>query len=111
MLRSLLHTAACPLPARPACVQGPHPPNSLLDEYMDAVTFQGKCAVSFQRVPVPQLQLPGDVVVRIDLCGLCGSDLHPYHCREEGLDVGTVMGHEFVGHVVQAGACCMGRAA
>ena len=60
------------------CVQGPHPPNSLLDEYMDAVTFQGKCAVSFQRVPVPQLQLPGDVVVRIDMCGLCGSDLHPY---------------------------------
>jgi hypothetical protein len=25
--------------------------------------------------------------------------------------VGTVMGHEFVGHVVQAGTCCIGRAA
>lgn len=41
--------------------------------------------------------------MQVDLCGLCGSDLHPYHCREQGLDAGTVMGHEFVGHVVQTG--------
>ena len=74
-----------------------------LPEFMDALTFQGRCQVSFQRVPTPQLQAPTDAIVRIDLSGLCGSDLHPYHCREEGLDLGTVMGHEFVGHVVRAG--------
>ena len=35
---------------------------------------------------------------------------HPYHCREEGLDEGTVMGHEFVGRVVTAGALvCAGH--
>jgi hypothetical protein len=73
--------ACCSVPrARPACVQRMQSPNSLPDDYMDAVTFQGECTVSFQRVSMPQLQLPSDVVVRIDLCGLCGSDLHPYHC-------------------------------
>lgn len=73
---------------------------------MDALTFQGKCAVAFQRVPTPQLKEPTDAIVCIELCGLCGSDLHPYHCREQGLDAGTVMGHEFVGRVVQAGEMC-----
>ncbi|KAL4429340.1 hypothetical protein ABPG77_005114 [Micractinium sp. CCAP 211/92] len=71
---------------------------------MDALTWQGKCTIAFSRVPTPQIQEPGDAIVRVRLCGLCGSDLHPYHCREQGLDAGTVQGHEFVGHVVQAGA-------
>ncbi len=70
---------------------------------MEAVVFKGKCCVAVERVPVPTLEEPSDAIVRIDLCGLCGSDMHPYHCREEGLDVGTVMGHEFVGHVVSTG--------
>ncbi|KAI7844588.1 hypothetical protein COHA_001828 [Chlorella ohadii] len=70
---------------------------------MDALVFKGKYAIAFERVPAPRLEQPGDVIVRIELCGLCGSDLHPYHCREEGLDEGTVMGHEFVGRVVTAG--------
>ncbi|PRW57739.1 alcohol dehydrogenase [Chlorella sorokiniana] len=74
-----------------------------LPQTMDALVFKGKCAIAFEQVPVPRLEQPGDAVVRIELCGLCGSDLHPYHCREEGLDEGTVMGHEFVGRVVAAG--------
>ena len=45
----------------------------------------------------------GDVVVAVEAAGLCGSDLHPYCGREKGLDVGTVMGHEFVGEIVAAG--------
>ena len=91
---------------------------------MDALTFQGKHCVKFERVPIPKLRYEtsvaatdtnttadafaasddaGAVVVRVSLCGLCGSDLHPYNCREEGLDVGTVMGHELVGTVHEAG--------
>ena len=38
------------------------------------------------------------------MAGICGSDLHVYHGRETGLDKGTVMGHEFVGAVVEAGS-------
>ncbi len=38
------------------------------------------------------------------MAGLCGSDLHPFFGREEGLDIHTVMGHEVVGRVVEAGS-------
>lgn len=39
---------------------------------------------------------------RVELCGLCGSDLHPYNGRE-AQEHGCVMGHEFVGSVVAVG--------
>lgn len=71
---------------------------------MMALTFQGERCVAYERVPRPRLEQPGDCVVRIELAGLCGSDLHPYCGREKGLDVGTVMGHELVGRVAEAGA-------
>lgn len=54
-----------------------------------------------ERAPIPQLEEPGDAIVRVVLAGLCGSDMHLYCCREQGLDVGTTMGHEFVGIVEQ----------
>lgn len=41
--------------------------------------------------------------MRVDLAGVCGSDLHVYHGRETGLDEATVMGHEFVGEIVAVG--------
>ncbi|GAB4813749.1 hypothetical protein N2152v2_000795 [Parachlorella kessleri] len=70
---------------------------------MDAVVFKGKCHVQFTQVPMPTVVDPTNAVVKVELCGLCGSDMHPYHCREQGLDQGTVMGHEFVGTVVSTG--------
>ncbi len=51
----------------------------------------------------PEIMAPGDVIVRVRLAGICGSDLHVYHEREKGLDFGTVMGHEFVGEIVEMG--------
>lgn len=70
---------------------------------MKAITFQGVQELAFQDVPDPELRDPGDVVVQVEAAGLCGSDLHPYFGREGGLDPGTVMGHEFVGRVVEVG--------
>tara|TARA_R110002049_G_scaffold4601_5_gene32733 strand:+ start:1023623 stop:1024627 length:1005 start_codon:yes stop_codon:yes gene_type:complete len=55
-------------------------------------------------VPDAEIVAPQDVVVRVQMAGLCGSDLHAFFGRESGLDVGTVMGHEFVGVVVAVGA-------
>ncbi len=40
----------------------------------------------------------------VRLAAICGSDLHVWHGRETGLDPGTVMGHEFLGEVVDIGA-------
>ena len=70
---------------------------------MKAITFQGIEALAHEDVPEPGLIDDGDVIVRVTAAGICGSDLHPYFGREAGLDVGTVMGHELLGEIVEAG--------
>lgn len=45
-----------------------------------------------------------DVVVRVKLASICGSDMHPYAGRGVQLDDGIIFGHEFVGEVVDAGS-------
>ena len=70
---------------------------------MKAITFRGVESLSFDDVPDPALVDEGDVIVRVTHAGICGSDLHPYFGRERGLDEGTVMGHELLGEVVEAG--------
>jgi threonine dehydrogenase-like Zn-dependent dehydrogenase len=69
-----------------------------------AVTFQAPEAVRVEEVPDPRLRAPTDAIVRVSVSAICGSDLHVYHGRERGLDRGTVLGHEFVGEVVEVGA-------
>ena len=70
---------------------------------MYALTFHGKENIHYESVPDPQILAPTDVIVKINACAICGSDLHPYYEREKGLDHGCVMGHEFVGEVVERG--------
>ena len=70
---------------------------------MRALTWRGVRDIRHEDVPDPALRNDGDAIVRVERAGLCGSDLHVYHGRELGLDVGTVMGHELVGRVVDAG--------
>lgn len=43
------------------------------------------------------------MIVEVRVAAVCGSDLHVYRGLETGLDAGTVLGHEFVGEVVEAG--------
>jgi len=70
---------------------------------MKAVTFQGNARVEISTVPDPELRAPDDVVVRNRVSAICGSDLHVYLGRETGIEPGTVMGHEFLGEVVEVG--------
>lgn len=70
---------------------------------MQALTFGGKEIVDYSTVKDPELKDPSDVIVKITVASICGSDLHVYHGRETGLDTGAVMGHEFVGVVEEAG--------
>ncbi len=70
---------------------------------MKALTFQGIESVQVEDVREPSIEQPTDVLVRVELSAICGSDLHVYHGREKGLDAGTVMGHEFVGEVLEKG--------
>src|ERR1041385_8698085 len=71
---------------------------------MCAITYHAPHDLRVEQVPDPVLQAPTDALVRVRLAAICGSDLHVWHGRELGLDAGTVMGHEFIGEVVDAGA-------
>ena len=70
---------------------------------MRAILFHAPRDVRCGTTSDPRLLDDRDCVVRVEVAGLCGSDLHVWHGRETGLDAGTVMGHEFVGTVVEAG--------
>jgi threonine dehydrogenase-like Zn-dependent dehydrogenase len=75
---------------------------------MRAITFQGKEKLSFETVTDPSIIQPTDVIVKVALTAICGSDLHVYREHEKGLDYGTVMGHEFFGEVVEIGSAVTG---
>ncbi len=71
---------------------------------MKALTFQAPNELAYVEVNEPQLTDPKDVIVQVTDCGVCGSELHIIQGREQGMDAGTVIGHEFVGEVVQCGS-------
>lgn len=71
---------------------------------MRAVRFGGIGRVTVGDLEEPRVEQSTDVVVSVAAAAICGSDLHPYLGRESGLDVGTAMGHEFVGEVVEVGS-------
>lgn len=70
---------------------------------MKAACFQSVETVEVDEIPLPEVEAETDAVVEVSVAGLCGSDLHPFFGREAGLQVGTVMGHEFVGRVIDVG--------
>lgn len=76
---------------------------------MRGICFRGVKQVGLETLEDPCLESPGDAIVQVEWAGLCGSDLHPYFGREEGLDPGTVMGHEFVGQIVELGSAVRQR--
>ncbi len=71
---------------------------------MKGLTFQGKYDIRYESVPDPEILSPEDVIVKVELSAICGSDMHVYREHEKGLDYGTIMGHEFVGEIVESGA-------
>lgn len=71
---------------------------------MKAVVFEEKGRLAVREVAEPTIQEPGDAILRVTASAICGSDLHAYHGRIRGMTPGTVMGHEYVGEVVDVGA-------
>jgi threonine dehydrogenase-like Zn-dependent dehydrogenase len=69
-----------------------------------AITFHAPGEFRVERVSDPRIEAPTDALIRVELAAICGSDLHVWHGREVGLDAGTVMGHEFVGTVLESGS-------
>lgn len=70
---------------------------------MRAVIYTGPGEVAVADVAAPTLVDPTDAIVKVELAGICGTDLHVIRGDFPGIEPGTVIGHEFVGEVVQTG--------
>ena len=71
---------------------------------MKAVTWNGKNDVRVENVPDPQILNPRDAIVKITSTAICGSDLHLYDAYIPTMEKGDILGHEFMGEVVELGA-------
>jgi threonine dehydrogenase-like Zn-dependent dehydrogenase len=70
---------------------------------MQAVCWHGKYDVRVERVPDPQILNPHDAIVKITSTAICGSDLHLYDGYIPTMKSGDILGHEFMGEVMEVG--------
>jgi threonine dehydrogenase-like Zn-dependent dehydrogenase len=70
---------------------------------MKALCWNSKKNVSVETVPDPKILNSGDAIVRISSTAICGSDLHLYNGMVPTMERGDVLGHEFMGEVVEVG--------
>src|SRR3954465_15049618 len=76
---------------------------------MRALRWYGKEDVRVEKVPDPTIEDPRDAIVKVTSCAICGSDLHLYDHFMVGLEKGDILGHEFMGEVVEVGKGVNGR--
>lgn len=75
---------------------GSHPANTdpgISGDKMKAVHYEGPFKVSVKEVPLPKIEHPDDVIVKVTTAAICGSDLHMYQGRTAA-ENGLVFGHE-----------------
>lgn len=70
---------------------------------MRALTWHGTKDVRVETVDDPEIINPRDAIIRITSTAICGSDLHLYDGVIPGVKPGDVLGHEFMGEVVETG--------
>ncbi|NUO39639.1 MAG: glutathione-dependent formaldehyde dehydrogenase [Gemmatimonadaceae bacterium] len=70
---------------------------------MKATCWMGKKKMEVRDVPDPQIFNQRDCIVKITSTAICGSDLHLYNAFIPFMEPGDIMGHEFMGEVVDVG--------
>jgi len=70
---------------------------------MRATCWMGKQKVSVEQVPDPQILNARDAIVKVTATTICGSDLHLYNGFVPTMHKGDILGHEFMGEVVELG--------
>jgi len=70
---------------------------------MKALEYLGPWEFRIEQVPVPEIR-PGELLMRSEAVGICGSDVHGFTGESGRRKPGMVMGHEVVASVVKAGA-------
>lgn len=70
---------------------------------MRALCYSGINQLKVESVKDPGIINPQDAIVKVAFSSVCGSDLHFIHGYVPGMKVGDIMGHEFVGEIVDTG--------
>jgi len=70
---------------------------------MHANCWMGKKKVSVEQVPDPRILNTQDAIIKITSTAICGSDLHLYNGLVPTMEKGDILGHEFMGEVVEVG--------
>ncbi|UAW98808.1 glutathione-dependent formaldehyde dehydrogenase [Halopseudomonas nanhaiensis] len=72
---------------------------------MRALRWHGKKDIRCDNhVPDPTIEDPRDAIIKVSSCAICGSDLHLYDGFMPGMQHGDIMGHEFMGEVMEVGS-------
>ena len=70
---------------------------------MKALTYHGMKDVRIDNVPDPEILNPRDCIIKVTSTAICGSDLHIYDGAIPGMLPGDILGHEFMGEIVETG--------
>ena len=70
---------------------------------MRAVVWEGKGKIEIRNVPDPEILNPHDAIVKVCLTAICESDLHLFNGDIPTMKSGDILGHEFMGEVVEVG--------
>ncbi|NDV86001.1 alcohol dehydrogenase catalytic domain-containing protein [Aurantimonas aggregata] len=70
---------------------------------MKAITWHGKHDMRCDTVPDPVIEDGRDAIIKVSACAICGSDLHFYDGFMPGMKSGDIVGHEFMGEVMEVG--------
>ena len=71
---------------------------------MRALAWHGRNDIRCDTVPDPTIEDARDVILKVTACAICGSDLHLMDGQMPTMESGDVLGHEFMGVVVETGA-------
>jgi len=71
---------------------------------MQATCWMGKNNMQTREVPDPRILTPKDAIVKVTSTAICGSDLHLYNGFVPTMQKGDILGHEFMGEVVEVGS-------
>src|SRR5947207_2083051 len=73
--------------------------------FVKAAVFHGDGVLRIEERPEPGVEAPDDVIVAVEACGVCGTDIQILNVPPgHPADPGGVMGHEFIGRIAAAGS-------
>jgi 2-desacetyl-2-hydroxyethyl bacteriochlorophyllide A dehydrogenase len=76
---------------------------------MLAAVFEGNGKLALKKMPVPKIGKPDEVLLKVEAASICGTDVHILHVPPgHPATVGAILGHEYVGEVLEVGPACEG---